>query len=428
MAKRKRPLEVSVGMSDPTGGKTGGETGRKRARIAYDLAPWLAVAAMAVAALWPRRKAPPGAAQAPRPRLASAAEFDAAEPGRGRAAAWPFAIPPLGWKDILWRTYREMGRDRLPALAGGITYYILLATFPAIAAFVSLYGLFSDVASVERQLSHLSTILPRDALALIGAQMVRLTTQRHATLSLAFLASTLLSAWSANAGMKSLFDALNVTFDEVEKRDYLRRSLLTYAATLVTLVFLALDISVLIGAPVFFHDLGLRRFGLWWGPVRWLAVLLVAASTYTLLYRFGPSRRHARWRWVVFGGVLAGTAWLGVSLAFSWYVNNVAHFGVTYGSLGAMVAYMLWVWISAMVILVGAELNSEIEHQTAVDTTIGPDLPMGQRGAVMADTLGKAFTTSPREAATWFADFGRRQVGYVAGFLRRLARIPAGLR
>jgi len=422
MANRNQTRKAGVSMSDPTSP----DTGRARGRAPYHLAPWLAMGAMAVAALWQsgRKKSADPAA----PRVMTPAELDKCEPRRGRRAHSPFAIPPLGWKDILWRTYREMGRDRLPAMAGAITYYLLLATFPALAAFISLYGLFSDVSTVERQLSHLSTILPRDAVSLIGSQMMRLEAQRHATLSVAFVVSTLLSIWSANAGMKALYDALNVTYDETEKRDYVRRSLITYAATFAALVFMGLVVSMLIAAPVFFHEHGLRRFGVWWAPLRWLTVFLIASGAFTLLYRYGPSRRHARWRWVAFGGVLAAAVWLSVSLAFSWYVNNIANFGVTYGSLGALIAYMLWVWFSAMVVLTGAELNSEIEHQTAIDTTLGAPQPMGERGAVMADTVGKAFTVSPREAAHIWASFLRRQVGYVRNFYRRLIRAPAALK
>ncbi|HUO12633.1 MAG TPA: YihY/virulence factor BrkB family protein, partial [Caulobacteraceae bacterium] len=390
----------------------------------YHLAPWVAMAAMAVAALWRGRRNGDRAANPP--RQLTPAELDAAEPGRGRCAQWPTSIPPLGWKDIFWRTYREMGRDRLPALAGGVTFYILLATFPAIAAFVSLYGIYnSDVTTVERQLGHLSNILPRDAVALLSNQMVRLASHRHATLGAAFVVSTLLSIWSANAGMKALFDSLNITFDETEKRDYLRRSIVTYIATFGALVFLALVVGTLVGAPAFFHDIGLRKFGRWWGPVRWMAVFVFAACAFSMLYRFGPSRRHARWRWVAFGGVVAALAWLGGALVFSWYVNNIANFGMTYGSIGAVIAYMLWVWVSVTVVLVGAELNAEVEHQTAIDTTVGGRKPIGQRGAVMADTVGKAFTTSPREAADWFTAFCSRQVGYVLGFLRRIARFAA---
>ena len=280
-------------MSEPTAGqKTGSERARGVSINPISVAPWLAMAAMAVAAFWPKGKKK-GEAKAAEPRRLTPAEHDAAEPGRGRCANWPFTIPPLGWKDILWRTYREMGRDRLPALAGGVTFYILLATFPAIAAFVSLYGLFANVTTVERQLPHLAAILPRDAVGLIGGQMLRLATQRPGTLSVAFVVSTLLSVWSANAGMKAMFDGLNITFDETEKRDYFRRSLMTYAATLAALLFLAAVVSVLVGAPVYFHDIGLRRFGVWWGPLRWLTVFLIAAAGFSLLYRYGASRRHA---------------------------------------------------------------------------------------------------------------------------------------
>jgi membrane protein len=381
------------------------------------------MAAMAAATLWPRaRKA---VHHDPKPKIPTPAEIDALEPGRGRCAPSPLSIPLLGWKDILWRTYHQMGHDRLPALSGGITFYILLATFPAIAAFVSLYGLFSDVRTVEDQLGHIATLVPSDAVTLIGKQMLRLATQSHPTLGAAFLLSTLLSVWSANAGMKALFDGVNITFGEREKRDYVRRSFVTYAATLVALIFIAVVAAMLVAAPVFFHEMGLRRFGRWWAPFRWLTVYVMAATSFCLLYRYGPSRRPAQWQWVIPGGVLAASVWLAVSLGFSWYVDNVAHFGVTYGSLGAMVAYMLWIWVSAMVALTGAELNSEIEHQTAVDTTIGQAKPLGDRGATMADTVGPAFTMSPGEAVRYWAAFFRRQVGYVSDFLRRLTRFAA---
>jgi membrane protein len=185
---------------------------------------------------------------------------------------------------------------------------------------------------------------------------------------------------------------------------------------------------MLIAAPVLLRHVSLGSFAIWWAPFRWLTVYLISITAFCLLYRYGPSRRHAKWPWIVFGGVLAASAWLVVSLVFSWWVNNVAHFGVTYGSLGAMVAYMLWVWVTGMVVLVGAELNSEIEHQTAIDTTIGEVKPMGERGAAVADSVGKAFTVSPREAVEISTSFMRRQVGYVANFLRRVTRVPTVMR
>jgi membrane protein len=389
-------------------------------RLSARLAPWLGLVAMV--AVWARgRRGKAGDAAPPGPPTPE--QIDAAEPGRGRAARSPWDIPHRGWRDILWRSYREMGRDRLPALAGGVTFYVLLATFPAIAAFVSLYGMFSDVDSVERQLTHMSSVFPQDAVNVIGEEMLRLATQRHGTLGAAFAVSTLISAWSANAGMKALFDGVNIAYDEVEKRPWLQRSLITYAATVLALIFLTAITTVTVAAPVLFHAIGLHGVHLWWAPVRWLAVYLLAGAAFTLIYRHGPSRVPARWRWVAPGGFAAALLWMAGSLGFTTYVDNFTHFGVTYGSLGAMIGFMLWIWVSVMVVLIGAEFSAEIEHQTARDTTRGKPLPLGERGATMADTVGKAFTVTPRQARDYFTSFAGRQLGHVARFFRGLFRL-----
>jgi membrane protein len=383
-------------------------------------APWLAVLAMA--ALWTRvRAGKPAAAKAP-PCL-TPEQFEAAEPYRGRGAHYPWAIPPRGWKDIVWRTYQEFGRARLQVLAGGVTFYLLLASFPAVAAFVSLFGLFSNVDSVERQLMHMSTIFPKDAVDLIGQQMLRLAQQRHGALGAALAVSALVSIWSANAGMKALFDAVNVAYNEVEKRPYLQRTLITYGATLAALIFMVSVAAVGVAVPVMFHQLGLEHPKLWWVPLRWVVIYLLAALAFTLIYRFGPSRAAPRWRWVIGGGATAALVWMGGSLGFSWYLNTFTHLGVTYGSLGAMIGLMLWVWFSVIVVLVGAEFNAEIEHQTACDTTCGAPRPLGARGAVMADSVGPALTVSPQEAADLTLAFLGRQVGYMVDFFRRVARV-----
>jgi membrane protein len=386
------------------------------ARLPRRAGPWLA--AVAVAGAWLRRelglkgKAPPPLAPL------TAADWDALEPGRGRAARFPWAIPPLGWKDILWRTWRQAGRHRLGAVAGSVAFYLLLATFPAMAAFVSVYGLFMDINGVEQQLEQLSRVFPRAVVDLLGEEMVRLASQRQETLSAALAGSALASVWSANAGMKALFDGLNVTYGEVEKRPYLRRTVVTYAATLSALVFLTAVTALTVAAPVFLHALGLHRLQLWFAPLRWLILYLMAAGGFAMIYRLGPSRWPPRWRWVVLGGALAALAWMLGSLAFSTYLASSTHFGATYGSLGAVIGFMLWVWLTVQVILWGAELNAAVEHQTTQDTTIGPETPLGGRGAVVADTVGSAFTVSPREAR----DFLGRQVGHVANFLGGLGR------
>ncbi len=385
----------------------------KRRTLPIKYLPWLAMAAMA--ALWSRGRRP--AVEPASPAAPAPAELDRAEPGRGRAAQFPWRIPARGWKDILWRTYRETGRARLPALAGGVTYYLLLATFPAIAAFVSVYGLFSNVNSVEGQLGALAAFFPHDAIELISHQMKRLAAQQQATLSAAFAVATLISIWSANAGMKSLFDGINIAYNEREKRDYFRRTLITYSATLATVLFLTVTALVVIAAPVVLRRIGLGREGLLWIPLRWVLLWLVAGAVFTLLYRIAPSRRPARWRWVAPGGAAAALFWISGSLMFSWYINNFTHFGVTYGSLGAMIGFMLWVWFSVILVLIGAELNAEIEHQTAQDTTVGPPKPMGERGAEMADHVGKAFSVSPHEARHIVRDFLRRQIDHIAAFV-----------
>lgn len=377
----------------------------------YGLTPWIVLLALVPFAF---RKAvahvpPPGLSE---DRVLPPDAFEAAEPMRGRAASHPRAIPLLGWRDIAWRTWREITVDRLPAVAGGVTFYTLLALFPAIGAFVSLYGLFADVAAVQKQLSEMSGVFPASVIQIVGEQMLRLASQEQAKLGAAFGVSLLLSVWSANASMNALFDGLNIAYDETEKRHILARTALTYVFTFCALLYAAVVAGVLIAAPVLMARLGFSALDALASPIRWGLVWLMTAIAFAILYRLAPSRARARWRWVLTGAVLAAGAWLMGSLGFSIYVNRFAHFDATYGPLGAVIAFMLWVWFSIMVVLVGAELNAEIEHQTAVDSTTGPQRPMGERGAAMADTVGLAF--HPWEMIKREAGMVRRVAGGVA--------------
>lgn len=362
----------------------------------YHLTPWIALLALAPFA-FPKQARPPSETHIDAPpglsedRAMPPHDFDQAEPRRGRAARHPHVIPWRGWRDILWRTGREISVDRLPAVAAGVTFYTLLAIFPAIGAFVSLYGLFADVGAVEKQLQEMSSVFPSSVVQIVGEQMLRLASQGQAKLGVAFLVSLLLSIWSANASMKALFDGLNVAYDEDEKRNFVTKTAWTYAFTFSALLYAVTIAGVLIAAPIAFQALGLGAIAGIWIPLRWLAVLTVTAVAYAMLYRFAPCRARPRWRWVIWGSVLGAAAWLLGSLGFSLYVNNIAHYDATYGPLGAVIAFMVWMWFSIMTVLVGAELNAEIEHQTAIDSTTGPEMPMGQRGAAMADTVGLAF-------------------------------------
>ena len=364
----------------------------------YHLAPWIVLLAAAPLVL-PRKKssetlgeehieAPPGLSE---DRAMPPAQFDEAEPKRGRAARHPGHIPLLGWRDIVWRTWREITVDKLPAVAGGVTFYTLLALFPAIGAFVSLYGLFADVRTVEAQLRDMAGVFPASVVQIVGEQMLRLASQGQAKLGVAFAFSLLLSIWSANASMRALFDGLNVAYDEEEKRHLVPRTLQSYVFTFCSLLYAAAASGVLIVTPILLKAARLSALDAIWAPIRWLIVLAMTAVAFAVLYRFGPSRARARWRWIWIGATFAAAAWLVGSLGFSLYVNTIAHYDATYGPLGAVIAFMVWVWFSIMAILVGAELNAEIEHQTAVDSTTGPEQPMGARGAAMADTVGLAF-------------------------------------
>ena len=360
---------------------------RAAAPIALQVAPWLAMAAMAV--LWRRRpRSAPGLSMDAK---APARAFEIAEPDRGRAAEAPRDIPSKGWKDVAWRTWREIAADRLPAVAGGVTFYALLAFFPAVGVFVSLYGLISDVDAAREQLTQVAGFFPPQVLTIVGDQMIRLAATADTSLSLAFVVSLLLSVWSANAGMKSLFDGLNIAYDETERRGYFKQVALTYAFTFAAIAFITLIFALLVAVPLALEAVGLDPSSWVWAPLRWLGLFLVAAGAFSAIYRFGPSRAQARWRWVVIGGVTAAFLWLVGSFGFSWYFDHVAHLDATYGPLGAVMAFMLWIWFSVLVILMGAELNAEIEHQTARDSTTGAPMPMGQRGAAMADTVGLAF-------------------------------------
>jgi membrane protein len=302
-------------------------------------------------------------------------------------------IPWQGWKDILWRVYAQMNDDRILAVAGGVVFYALLALFPALTAFVSLYGLLADASTIDQHLSLAAGILPAGAVAIVHEQLTRLTTSRASALSFGFVFGLLFALWSANSGAKAVIDGLNVAYGEQEKRNFVRLNLISLLFTLGAFIALTLAIGVVVITPIVLNFIGLGGLGdALVRILRWPAVLAFVIVGLAILYRYGPSRREARWAWLSVGSVAAAVAWLVASVLFSWYIANFGTYGATYGSLGAAVGMMMWMWISMIVILLGAQLNAEIEHQTAKDSTVGPDKPLGRRGAVKADTIGAAQT------------------------------------
>lgn len=312
------------------------------------------------------------------------------EAGRGRQADTPHQIPPAGWKDILWRTWTEFNDDKIASVAAGVAFYGVLALFPGLAAFVSLYGMYADVSDAQRHLALLAGVMPADSLTFIGGEMIRIAATKSASLGATFLVSLLLSVWSANTGIKALFGGLNIAYEEREKRSFIALNLISLSFTVAMLAFLLLAMAAMVAAPVLLHFMHLDARSRLLAALRWPILMLVVFAGMSFIYRYGPSREHARWRWVTLGSLVAALSWLAVSLLFSWYVGAFAHYSVTYGSLGAMVGFMTWMWLSVLMVLLGAELNAEMEHQTARDSTTGAPLPMGERRARMADTLGRA--------------------------------------
>lgn len=310
------------------------------------------------------------------------------EPGRGREAARPSDIPGRGWRDILWRVLVSFNANRLAAAAAAVTFFTLLALVPAITAFVSLYGLFNDVSTARAPLDLLTGIVPAGVLDFVGDEVERIASSRSSDLTLAFGGSLLLSLWSANASMKSLFEALNIAYHETEKRNIIIFNLTTLFFTLCGLMFLLTVVGLVVVTPLVLNLVGWNSALAWLAPARWPLLLLMQICALAVLYRFAPSRRNARWRWVRWGSVVASLLWVGVGWLFSWYLSSIADYAATYGSLGTVMGFMFWTYLSTLVVLLGAQLNAEMEHQTAQDTTKLPEKPLGERGALVADTIG----------------------------------------
>lgn len=273
----------------------------------------------------------------------------------------PSQRPALGWKSILLQLYRGIDENRILANAAGVTFYALLALFPGIAALVSIYGLFADPGSIAKHLDAMTNLLPGGAIEIVRDQLTRLSNKGGTTLGLGFLAGLLVSLVSANSGTKGLFDALNVVYEEKEKRGFIRLNAISLCFTIGGLGFSLVAIVMLIAAPlVLSHFPGelasIVDFAVW--PT----MLVLVALALGIVYRYGPSREPGRRHWLSVGGAFAAIAWLAVSGLFSWYAANYGSFNKTYGSLGAVVGFMTWIWLSAIVILLGGKLNAVLER------------------------------------------------------------------
>ena len=313
-----------------------------------------------------------------------------AEDARGRQSETQTDIPPAGWRDVLLRTKDAIGKDYVGLVAAGMAFYAVLALFPGVTALVSIYGLFADPQTVQNQLALLADVMPPEAFELLDDRVGALTQNGKQTLSVAALVGVLLSVWGSTKGVRAFIGAMNIAYGEDERRSLIRLNLLAIALTACLLVLAGVALVTVVMIPVLLELLPLTSTQNWLVAVlRWPVIAVFFVATLAMLYRYAPAREHARWSWLPLGSVLAVALWLVASIAFSVFLRNFGNYDQVYGSLGAVVALLMWFWLSSYAIVLGAELNAESERQTRRDSTTGRPQPMGERGAYVADTLGR---------------------------------------
>jgi membrane protein len=274
----------------------------------------------------------------------------------------PWRMSAADWKAIGAGVFHQFNEDRLLAIAGGVVFYALLAIFPAITAFVSLYGLFADPTTVAKHLSLVQELLPSGAFSIFQDQADRAANSGAAQLGLTSLLALLFAIWSANTGTKAIMDALNVVYNQTETRSFLKFNFVSMVLTLGTMAALMLALTGVVVLPLVLAAFGVDSIGDL-EYLRWPLLLVLILAGLAVLYRYGPSRKQPHWSWLSVGAVAAGASWIGTSALLSWYLSNVANYNAIYGSLGAVVGLMMWMWVTTIVVLVGAELDAQIAER-----------------------------------------------------------------
>lgn len=317
------------------------------------------------------------------------AEIADSEAHRGRRADRPVDIAWRGWWDVLWRVKDQLDTDNVSIVAGGLALFALLAVFPSLAAAVAIYGIVASPDAIAAQMQAFGGMLPPATVEILQNQLNQLVSQRNETLSIGVIIGILLAMWSARKGMVALITAMNVAYNEHDRRSFLMRMLLSLAFTVGGVLGFVVMVSIGVAIPVLlaFIPLGSATEWILLG-VRWAVLWVIAVFALSVLYRFAPHRTHPRWEWVNAGSIIAATLWLLGSALFALYVRNFNSFGEAYGAIGGVVVMLMWFYVSAYVVILGAEINSELERQTVNDTTIGATKPLGERGAFSADTVG----------------------------------------
>lgn len=309
---------------------------------------------------------------------------------RGRHASSPRSVSKRGWRDILLRVKDELGNDNVGLISAGVAFYFLLAVFPMITAFLSIYGLVLDPAEARSQLEGLADVLPSQAHELLTQQAAALAEGSGAGLGFGAALSILLALWGARQGTSAMTIALNIVYDEKDERSFIKRLLLSLGLTLGLILFFVAALAAIAAVPVILELVGLGSVAeTAINILRWPALGLLAITALAIMYRVCPDRDSPKWRWLTPGAVLAVILWLLASALFSLYVSSFGSYNETYGSVAAVIVLLFWFYLSAYIFLIGAEINAEMEHQTVEDTTRGEPQPMGRRDAYVADDLGK---------------------------------------
>ncbi len=304
----------------------------------------------------------------------------------GASAEKPTQIPAKGWKQIVRRGLKEFSADQMPLMAAGVAFYAFLSLVPTLIAATLVYGLVTSPEDVQRQIQELSSVLPQDAADLVGNQMADLASAKNTGLGLGLVISLALALWSASGGTGNLITAVNVAYDEKETRNFVKKRGLALLLTVGAIIVFVLTASLVAVFPAVANALGvggIARVGL--EALRWVVLLGVLMVALAVLYRLAPDRDDPKLKWTSIGAVVAIVVWVLASVVFSLYVNNFGSYGKTYGALAGIVILLTWLWLSVVAILLGAEINAEMEKQTVKDTTTGPDKPLGERDAVKAD-------------------------------------------
>ena len=310
------------------------------------------------------------------------------ETKRGQQAAQPVHIPVVGWWDIVKRIFKQMNEDNLSLVAAGVAFYALLAIFPAIAAVVSIYAYFSSPTDISEHLSLFVTLLPDSSRELILSQVSSLAQSSNASLSISALGTLVLTIWSSSKGSQALITACNISYREYEKRSFFKALLVRFLFSIGAIVVAIFSLIIIGILPIVLNLVGLKEgIDLLIKLISWPLLALIFNFTLVLLYRYAPHRKPAKWRWITIGSSIATVLWILASIGFSFYVSRFSSYNETYGSLGGVVIMLMWLYISAYIVILGASTNAATEQQTAIDSTIGPAKKRGNRGAYVADHL-----------------------------------------